>query len=211
MAAKLIDAGTKGWCAVESDMTAVFGPRAMTSLTQHYSTLVDIRTVQCVGGSSVPALLALCPNLQTMVSTDNISAETKQISTNPAVEFIDWDPITISLRPWACEPCLKTLVIRITDIPLKENEAYHGHRKHLHTGVYTRLACLTQLEELSLGHLIVGRRDTRNIPFSLTVDSGLAKLAGLKKMRILRTDGLKHDMSRTDLEWIRQHWPNWRR
>ncbi|KAF9372390.1 hypothetical protein CPC16_002453 [Podila verticillata] len=208
-AAKLIDAGTKGWRVVESDMDVVFGPRAMTSLTQHYSTLVEIRIVQCVGGSSVPDLLALCPNLQTMVSSDTRSIETEQISTNPALNFIDWDPITNSLRPWACESCLKTLVMRITDIPLQENEAYPGQRENLHTGVYSRLARLTQLEELSLGHPLVGRLHARHIPFSLTVASGLAKLAGLKKMRILRTDGLNHDMSKKDLEWILQNWPNW--
>lgn len=207
-AAKLIDAGTKGWRVVESDMTVVFGPKAMTSLIQHYSTLMKIRIVQRVGGSSVTALLALCPNLQILISTDTISTETKGISTNPVINFIDRDPITLSLRPWACEPCLKTLVIRITDIPLEMEEAYRGQRMDLHTGVYTRLARLTQLEELSLGHRIESRRYATPIPFSLTVSSGLAKLAGLKKMRKLRIDGLEHDMSRTDLDWISQHWPN---
>ncbi|KAG0013849.1 hypothetical protein BGZ81_000803 [Podila clonocystis] len=209
-AARLIDAGTKGWRVVKSDAHTIFGPLAMTSLIQHYSTLVEVKIVQCVGGSSVITLLQLCPNLQSLVSSDAESSEIEDLPGNPVLDFIDRNPINNSLRPWMCESRLKKLKLRITDVPLEEEEDYPGQRKDIHVGVYARLARLTQLEVLSLGYKPTGQdvEDVEDIPFSITVDSGLGSLAGLKNMRKLMLDGLDHDMGSKDFEWISKHWPN---
>ncbi|KAG0018428.1 hypothetical protein BGZ82_000448 [Podila clonocystis] len=206
-AARLIDAGTKGWRVVKSDAHTIFGPLSMTSLIQHYSTLVEVKIVQCVGGSSVITLLQLCPYLQSLVSSDAESSETEDLSGNPVLDFIDRDPINNSLRPWMCESRLNKLKLRITDVPLEEDEDYPGQRKDIHAGVYARLARLTQLEVLSLGYQPIGQ-DVEDIPFSITVDSGLGSLAGLKNMKKLKLDGLDHNMGSKDFEWISKHWPN---
>ncbi|KAG0312061.1 hypothetical protein BGZ97_011466 [Linnemannia gamsii] len=154
-----------------------------------------------------------------------------------AVDFIDADPVSNTFKPWACESTLKIFRAKISGIPrpdikitfgghdLEEGmvleEVYHGQSQDIQSRVYDRLARLTRLENLELGN---EDRDLKSEIFyddycegderfqqyeclSMTLESGLWRLEGLKDLRVLSVVRMEERIGDDEKQWMKQHWP----
>lgn len=211
--AKILSAGTRGWTAVHFDVNAVVGPAALSALARHYSTLEDLCFVQNVDSNVLIPILVACPNLRELVTIASEAILPVVLPEITAVRFIDQDPWTYSLRPWACEGTLKKLKVRITEVPPVVGALPTIQRK-----VYERLARLENLEVLWLGHqpqVVLGEHSLDDAPFQqetcldMTLASGLGKLGQLKNLSELNLSGMEHDLEdEVEAEWMAKHWPN---
>jgi hypothetical protein len=149
-----------------------------------------------------------------------------------AQDFIHLDSFTSSLTPWPCESTLKVLRARISGILRPgvtkiAQEQYSGQRINLQRQVYGRLARFTNLERLELGHEGVsydyqfpfqpspgeevrGECDDHVDCLDMSLDSGLAMLEGLTKLRELSIQRMATSIGVEEVKWMIRHWPNWR-
>ncbi|KAF9126187.1 hypothetical protein BGW39_006820 [Mortierella sp. 14UC] len=112
---------------------------------------------------------------------------------------------------------------------LKKNQARQQQQHHQ---VYDQLACLTKLRTLDIGHeyrnvslsqekappvkLVDGQEYIRyqDNPISNTLElslvSGLARLATLRRLQVFGFDGVDHRIGRAELGWVAETWPRLR-
>ncbi|KAF9342218.1 hypothetical protein BGX26_008044, partial [Mortierella sp. AD094] len=121
---------------------------------------------------------------------------------------------------------LKVLKLQITDIPRPDikdrdgavQEKYPGHGRQIQNQVYERLARLVNLETLWLGHypecLCYKRRkvllERQRGCLEMSLESGLAKLEGLKALRELGVAYMETRIRPMDVRWMSEHWPSLR-
>jgi len=212
--AALLSGSRKGWKVVR--LRSEFGTTTIDALSKHSSTLMLLDIWKCDGTLSedLARMLSSCANLHALVST-NFDAEDSSVCAEIDFKaFIDLDPDTGAPKPWKCEAFLKELKVIITGIPRPDmegedavEEAYPGEGRETQGRVYDRLARFTNLKTLWLG-------DDESIYYiwslEMSLESGLGKLSGLKKLRevsVLRTEtriGLE------EAQWMTANWPRLR-
>ncbi|KAK5816989.1 hypothetical protein F5H01DRAFT_342172 [Linnemannia elongata] len=147
-----------------------------------------------------------------------------------ATDFIDLNPTSDTLNPWACESTLKVFCARIARIPRPgvtkvAREEYPGQRNDIQQRVYERLARFTNLERLALGHQsprgnrsswiidlppdeeLLGDYNEHADCLDMTLASGLGRLAGLKKIRKVCVMAMQTSIGIEELKWMGEHWP----
>ncbi|KAK3811049.1 MAG: hypothetical protein J3Q66DRAFT_350858 [Benniella sp.] len=204
--ATLLSGSSKGWRRVTLQYMARSGTAITGALEKHFPTLETLEFCDDTQDDSwyknTVHFLSSCPRLQSFVNNDRHS--TLDINV-----FTDRDPDTGSLRPWKCEGTLKVLQLYIT-IPRTmelQDEARSGQGKGIQDGLYDRLARLTQLEVLFLRYHVYG---TDNEKLEMTLERGLHKLSGLKKMEELYITGLSSKMGIQEFQWMVENWPRLR-
>ncbi|KAG0335171.1 hypothetical protein BG000_007747 [Podila horticola] len=243
--ARLLEAGPR-FNSIYLDMSARAKRATLRALPLHYSTLTEF-TIEISTGtdSALIKILALCPNLRKLVTIQHgeyafinkfMPHAGHQIF--PEVDanvFADLHPRTKAYRPWACESTLETLQIKICGIPWSGDEgdsisceedqdsmpSEHDHGTAiLQRQVYGRLARLTNLKTLWLGHdpmvadqygLYGGcHGDVQKECLEMTLPSGLAVLGTLKKLKHLNVQALFHYRNKSGAEevnWMFDNWP----
>ncbi|KAG0216616.1 hypothetical protein BGX31_000544 [Mortierella sp. GBA43] len=128
----LLSVRHQGWKVIEIGYTARFGSKARQALAKHFPTL----QVLAVDGSrdftskDLIWVLSSCPRLRILNVIDEDQYVRDTFIRFGAREFIDMDPFTGALNPWACESSLKELRVRITGIPrpdLQDNIAIEAY------------------------------------------------------------------------------------
>ncbi|KAG0230745.1 hypothetical protein BGX31_005722, partial [Mortierella sp. GBA43] len=214
----LIAGSRKGWRIVNGWGDVEFGKGAMRALERHHSTLEELSIEECSPGLSVEIVqtLSSCPRLRSL-STVNPYYRGNSCLFMDANVFADYDTSTGLFKTWACESTLRILKVRFTNIPRPDlgpryvQETYPGQGRELQDQVYERLARLTNLEILQLGHcqprdgMTTERADYGCLEMSL--ESGLGKLSKLKSLRDLCVTSLKTRIGVKEAQWMAEHWP----
>ncbi|KAH7053556.1 hypothetical protein BKA57DRAFT_453970 [Linnemannia elongata] len=145
---------------------------AVEAIIQHCPTLEKLSLKKAHGLSSkhMQQILSSSPRLKAFITLIDADEKPPGIETSRilALDFIDTDSSSDSLRPWACESTLTILRAKILGIPrpdiiktysgqpLEEGmvlpEVYVGQGQDIERRVYERLARFTRLERLELGH-----------------------------------------------------------
>ncbi|KAK3844365.1 MAG: hypothetical protein J3R72DRAFT_505211 [Linnemannia gamsii] len=136
-------------------------------------------------------ILSNCSRLRSFVTLVEVSPlEWGREGTHILAEdFIDADPSSGSLKPWACEATLQVFRAKISGIPRPDitytfhgypqlrrtrnlvlQEAYQGQSQEIQGRVYERLARLTRLERLDLGYEDLSFKKTRRGLFCILSD-----------------------------------------
>ncbi|KAF9146656.1 hypothetical protein BGX30_011848 [Mortierella sp. GBA39] len=169
--ADMISACRAGWKVVD---IPTLDTAAAEALVKHCHTLEELELKRSASLTSLQMqkILSTSPRLTTFVTMHDTSHDfeidwfASAVTKFSVQDFIDLDPNTKTLKPWACESTLKVFAAKITGIPRPDiTQAYHGHPRQgglqeTHPGqcqelqrrVYERLARFTHLEELELGH-----------------------------------------------------------
>lgn len=210
---RILSACKRGWTVVHFDVNAVVGPSTLSALAHHYSTLEELCFVQNVDSNALIPILVACPNLRELVTIEDEAILPIVLPEISAERFIDQDPWTCTLRPWACERTLKKLKVRITEVPPVVGALPTVQRK-----VFERLARLENLEALWLGHqpqIVIEDNSFDDALFQqdmclkMTLASGLGKLDRLKNLTELSLSGMEHGLEdKAEAEWMAKHWPN---
>ncbi|KAG0036982.1 hypothetical protein BGZ82_003344 [Podila clonocystis] len=190
--ARLLSAG-HDYTSIYLDISARAGLVTVQAIPQHYSTLTEFTMEIGTGDDSfLVDIMVFSPNLSKLVTIKNSD--------------------TIAYRPWACEESLETLQIKIDGIPFMGDEKLPMHHK-----VYGRLARLTNLQVLWLGHTPTIRDgesaggetegDVQEECLQMTLESGLAALGTLTKLRQLNLFDVYHDIGVADIRWMVESWP----
>jgi hypothetical protein len=167
----------------------------------------------------VVQVLSRNPDLHTLAIMENDCPWNSRNLTLDAQTFADVDPVTGGIRPWACESSLKVFKAMITGIPRpdlqrdgmlqkKYPENYPGEGRDMQTRVYDRLARLTHLEELCLGPEYEPWNQFECLEMSL--ESGLHKLAGLKRLKELKVLSIRTRIGVKEVQWMIEQWPELR-
>ncbi|KAF9145667.1 hypothetical protein BGX30_007505 [Mortierella sp. GBA39] len=108
--------------------------------------------------------------------------------------------------PWVCLG-LKTLHVIMAGDP--QNVWLNRSLQHR---LFHQLGRLSQLQQLSLGHCVLWMYENGYSHHGLdfTLDAGLAKLSGLKKLEELNLEGIYQRMGEKDVEWMLENWPRLR-
>ncbi|KAI8352303.1 hypothetical protein B0O80DRAFT_85469 [Mortierella sp. GBAus27b] len=212
--ALLLGVSAKGWKVVKLKNTRKFGKDAMSVLEQHFSTLEEFhvkRARSCPSAEDLVHLLSSCPNLHTFILEEN------QFD---AQSFIDKNPVTGLLNTWACESSLKVLEFQLGGTQSQdifsgngnENDINPRQGREVESLVFDRLARLANLEILSLGTSPrMGSRLCRGIDeCELSLESGLDKLSGLKKLKEFSVLEIKARIGVQEVQWMVEHWPRLR-
>ncbi|KAK3811017.1 MAG: hypothetical protein J3Q66DRAFT_350790 [Benniella sp.] len=201
-----------GWKMVRLGARAAFGKEIIDALGQHFSSLAILDMTGYVGasGNDVVQVLRSCTNLQALVINDVQYDWSTSLDANV---FMDVDSDTGSIKPWACERSLKVLKLEVIGIPrpdLKRNrddEEYPGQGREIQGRVYDRLARLTNLERLRLGR---DSYDGNPQCLEMSLESGLDKLSGLKRLNELSVKRMATRIGVKEVQWIAEHWPRMR-
>lgn len=137
----------------------------------------------------------------------------------------------ITYKPWSCEESLRVLRTGIASVimgndrpwrgpltpkpaPTQPGEGPFDHLSGLEYPAcfdwfYNHLARLTNLRELCLVSVKdpfpYSRNETRELQF--TVEEGLGRLEGLKRLEILDVEHLRHRIGVVEMQWMVKHWP----
>ncbi|KAF9371385.1 hypothetical protein CPB97_002003 [Podila verticillata] len=222
----LLAAGTKGWKTVDCGARANVGPYSIAALLQHASTLEELSVVQSHFTTGIIRVLKSCPRLRKLVTIDNECYNNGLFPVVIASELIDWNPEVEAIRPWLCKATLETLALKI-HVPEQGTPANGGHLvddpQHVlatQQRVCERLGEFTNLRILQLGHqaqvnqlLRKGGFRAVTIPrqgkcLSLTLETGLEMLCGLKTLEELHIPNMDHLVAEgQEVEWMVEHWP----
>ncbi|KAF9291874.1 hypothetical protein BGZ74_000306 [Mortierella antarctica] len=216
---ELLKAGPR-FKSIYLDMSARAGPATILALPCHYSTLTEFTMeIGTSDDSFLVQVLAFSPNLRKFITIQNGQYPIGDSSHFPKVDaevFADMDPRTKTYLSWACEATLEILHLKIVDIPAKYDD-HDKVRSQLQKQVYGRLARLTKLQVLQLGHEIehtdeIGHTsgvvgDPQEECLDLTLESGLGALSTLKKLRQLNVECVYHHMDDEDFKWMVDNWP----
>ncbi|KFH68081.1 hypothetical protein MVEG_06811 [Podila verticillata NRRL 6337] len=112
----IIAAGTKGWRAVHCGFTAEIGPEAFEALLQHASTLEEFSVVRVQDRTGIIRIFKSCSRLRKLITLDDGDHGSGNFPEVQSADFIDWDPVLKTVRPWPCKTTLETLAIKITDM-----------------------------------------------------------------------------------------------
>ncbi|KAF9547310.1 hypothetical protein EC957_008659 [Mortierella hygrophila] len=165
----MLAASHTGWRSIAIPR---IGPLAVQASIQYCSTLEELDLTMAYGLTSrdIQRVLSSSHRLVTFVTLEcdyHDSYSAKETTHIMATDFIDADPSSNSLKPWACELSLKVFRAKISGIPRPDIvRTFHGHPiknsmvlQEAHSGqsqeilhrVYERLGKLTRLERLELG------------------------------------------------------------
>jgi hypothetical protein len=175
------------------------------ALMKHCPTLEKLEIHKCDGFTinDTVEVLATSPNLRTLIDLDY----SEWNCVDPKV-FVDADPETHSLVPWACESSLKELRIMIPSIlgpgVAKAMEKYSSQRLEIQGRMYDRIARLQNLETLWLG--CPGSKNRKD-SLEMSLESGLDKLSGLKKLQVLNVSNLFVKIDVQEIQWMTEQWP----
>ncbi|KAF9297978.1 hypothetical protein BGZ88_008444 [Linnemannia elongata] len=169
--ADMISACRAGWRLV---IIPTLDTAAAEALVMHCPTLERLELKRSAGLTSLQMqqILSTSPRLTIFDTMYDNGVEMEGDWIPPVVtkfavqDFIDLDPNTKILKPWACEFTLKVFAAKLTGIPrpdITENflglprqrklqETHPGQSQELQGRVYERFARFTHLEELKLGH-----------------------------------------------------------
>ncbi|KAI9235586.1 MAG: hypothetical protein BYD32DRAFT_453113 [Podila humilis] len=221
------------------DISARPKPPSIQSLYRHYSTLTEFTLEISTGvDSCLVQILAFCPNLRKLVAIQYgeyafinsfmSHAEHKIFPDVDAKVFADLDRATKTYHPWACESTLETLQIKISGIPWydhdNDDEGSVSRENNedtypLQRLVYGRLARLTKLKTLWLGHMPLVAQEWSPYPvledsqrecLEMTLASGLAALGTLQKLKHVNLQGMffyKARFGAGEMQWMVDHWP----
>ncbi|KFH62860.1 hypothetical protein MVEG_11385 [Podila verticillata NRRL 6337] len=208
----------QGYKHIYLDMSARAGRLTAQYLPRHYTTLTEFTMeIGTSDDSFLVDILAFSPNLRKLMTIQDGWYPINDNSHFPKLKaevFADLDPTSTRIyRPWECEATLEILLVKIVEIPLGDAEdGFCVHRL-----VYRRLARLTKLQSLWLGHeptyvdktggcssIVVG--DVQADCLKMTLQSGLELLRTLKRMRHLCVEYLHHDMRAEEYMWILRNW-----
>ncbi|KAK3811047.1 MAG: hypothetical protein J3Q66DRAFT_404433 [Benniella sp.] len=214
----LLSGSTRGWKRVRLGSGAEFRGEAMDALKKHLSTLeiLELSGYYVHSSDDIVHVLRYCTLLQSFTIIDEPSRLDAEV-------FIDLDSDTGSLKPWGCEATLKELKVRITGIPSPARkvdclfeeayvdslfeEVYTGQGLEMQAQLYDRLARLVNLETLWLGDEC-NEVDIEYLEMSL--ESGLHKLSGLKRLKELCVKGLCTKIGLKEVQWMVKNWPRLR-
>lgn len=222
--AGLLSGSRKGWMTVRVKRTAQFREKAMQALTDHLPTLRKLVVDGCddFAGSHLVRVLSSSPNLHTLVAIDDGLYPVGEFSRVEAGTFIDRDSDTNSLKTWACEASLKVLKVKITSIPRPDldkaedvKETYPGEGRKIQKQVYDRIARLSNLETLWLGHTpsfrYVWRRSRQQEDqyncMAMSLESGLHELSRLVDLTELNVSNMKTRIGVKEVQWMTEYWP----
>ncbi|KAF9304443.1 hypothetical protein BGZ74_001525 [Mortierella antarctica] len=227
MISSTLAAGTRGWNAVHFCSTARVGSRTFDTLLQHASTLKEMSVVRVDGPTGIARVLRSCPELRQLVTIGNGwrgGGPTLEVS---AAEFIDWDPELRTVRPWPCATKLERLAVQVTGLPQLKPQAAEKQLPdvryyfEIHQRMCERLGQFTNLRVLQLGwspYSIPSKLafwDTleETAPskqyacVNLTLETGLVKLAGLKRLEELHIINMDHQVMEEEVVWMAEQWP----
>ncbi|KAG0372029.1 hypothetical protein BGX24_000845 [Mortierella sp. AD032] len=195
-----------------------FGGGATDALLLHASTLEVVRLDMMPGMSSkdIQQLLSSAPNLREF----DIAGDQRDIE----YEGLFLDARDMISSEWVCTK-LEIFACRIGGIPRPDitgdingkpaskylKSGTIEESMELHRGVYSQLARLTRLREVTLGLRIKaawGQGGTNeryrlyDCP-AMSLASGMGVLRGLKELETVCLD----DMEDEDKEWVKEHWP----
>jgi hypothetical protein len=230
--AALLSGSRTGWRQVTIRRSAIFHRATMDVLVMHHSTLEKLDLDGTTNGASIDLvqLLRSGSRLRMVAHTDwqfTFQSGYPSTGTYPFIDakaFIDRDPITGTLRRWECEASLESFTVSIAGIPRPDLgtpsilETYPGQGRDIQCQAHDRLARLTSLKELWLGHQYYRGSWTEEDEDEIHVDclemsleSGLHRLAGLKALETLSVSGMKTRIGLAEVQWMVEHWPKLRR
>jgi len=200
--ATLLSASKKGWKSVRLGTDGRSEREVMEALEKHFPTLESfgVSDLRSFPSEDAVHLLRSCPHLQTYINS-------RTYKTLDIMVFTDRDPNAGSLRPWKCERTLKELRVFLSNLPRTmefPEEAWFIQRSEIQHGIYDRLARLTQLEVFQLGGYIDWMGDEY---LEMTLESGLHKLAGLKKLKELYIGITCAKIGIKEVQWMVKNWP----
>ncbi|KAK3811055.1 MAG: hypothetical protein J3Q66DRAFT_350865 [Benniella sp.] len=201
--ATLLSGSRDGWRVVRACPSARFDREAMGALFKHSGTLEEL----CLEGNctatsrDIVQVLRSCPNLHTLIYMESSYRWSSASSLVDGRVFIDLDPDTGSFKPWECENFLRVLKIRIDGISRQDEKgcANHDERHKIQGLVYDRLARLVSLEVLWIGG-----------ESSMSLESGLDRLSGLRKLKELYVITFDRKIGVKEVQWMTEHWPRLR-
>jgi hypothetical protein len=213
--ATLLGGSCTGWRVVKLKSSSKPGRLSMDALTKHFSTLevlvVDGIEEDLIDVVQVPRS---CAELHTLAYIDTYYCGMNGCSKIDAKLFVDQDLGTGILKPWKCEASLKVLKVMVVGIPRPDlegddviKETYPGEGREIQGQVYDRLARLTNLETLWFGDTC-GSAGVKSPEMSL--ESGLGKLSGLKKLKELNVVGFLTRIGVEEVQWMVENWPKLR-
>ncbi|KAK3810891.1 MAG: hypothetical protein J3Q66DRAFT_414039 [Benniella sp.] len=230
--ATFLGGSRKGWKAVRLKSKTCFQSHSMKILEKHSPTLevfeVGVSDTQ-YGPSNEHLLQVLnsCPKLHTFMDNDQDYYIKHVHDRLFHSAFIDKDPVTGVFKTWACESSLRVLKVCVANIPrpdmtdtadvtgtMNVQERYPGQGREIQGYVYDRIARLVNLETLWLGHRsyvgpgspYYGTKD-QIYCLEMSLESGLHKLAGLRKLEELSVSGMKTRIGVKEVQWMVEHWP----
>lgn len=215
MMAHILSGSNKGWRMAKFQSGARIGKATIEALKKHFSTLeiLDMAGSNGVTGDHLVQVLGSCTRLHMLSNMYRFHNASHHPTIN-AKAFIDADPGSGALKPWSCEKTLKHFGIVITGIPrpdLKRGdtvaEEYPGQSQEIHGQVYDRLARLTNLETLWIG---IECSWFQSDCLVMSLESGLEKLSGLKKMKVLDVRSMYTRIGVKEVQWMTEHWPRLR-
>ncbi|KAK3810942.1 MAG: hypothetical protein J3Q66DRAFT_350563 [Benniella sp.] len=215
----LLSSSRRGWKEVRLHCRCESLPTTPTAhLMNHRLTLQRLVLVGYCGvtDSDKVQLLACCPHLYDFTDVQTWGHQDEVPFGFNAHSFIDLDPDTGSLKRWECETSLKVLKVIIKDIPRPDlvmsdiDEAYPGQGRDIQNQVYDRLARFTNLEILSLSLRVKFMNDAVPNCLEMSLESGLDKISGLKKLKLLDVSGMETNIGEPEARWMTEQWPKLR-
>ncbi|KAF9353365.1 hypothetical protein BGX34_011625 [Mortierella sp. NVP85] len=214
----LLSASRRGWKAVEFMNNIRISGATQDALKKHFSTL-EVLHVSDSGSQAIETpymveVLSACPNLRVLIDHAIGNYFDEDWRRFRAQVFADQDPETGLLRTWACESSLKVLKIKIVvDLDEGGREEVFAVQRGAQGLVYDRLARLTNLEILWLGNWPYGADSPTNHQrdcLEMSLESGLHKLASLRKLEELSVSGTRTRIGVEEVQWMTEHWPRLR-
>lgn len=205
------------WVDIDLDGRDEVGPLTVAALLVRCDQLRHLSIAACPGISSadICTILGRCGNLESLIAIDwDLPGPTRHphVLGTDMIEF-----------EWACRASLKWWSCIITvPRPDDNDKEEHGstnsdmiESRRIQRLVYRKLAELTGLRALRLGHVDDGSEDVNDSWYQsqcleMTLESGLDELAGLKEMEKLDVSYTKHRIGIRELEWMAERWPNLR-
>ncbi|KAF9350337.1 hypothetical protein BGX34_001275 [Mortierella sp. NVP85] len=215
----LLASSRHGWKEVRMEFLRAFEASTKEVLMRHCSTVERLELIRCscIMDNQKIQILASNPKLCDFIDLRPGGNWTDWTWCFRASTFIDQDPSTGSLREWSSESSIKTLKIKITDIPRPDihplgksvvEETYPGQGREIQGRVYDRLSRLTNLETLWLG----GESSKWILRgcLEMSMDSGLHRLSGLKSLKELNVSFMRTRIGVKEVQWMTEQWPKLR-
>ncbi|KAG0069661.1 hypothetical protein BGZ90_000134 [Linnemannia elongata] len=185
----------------------------MDAMRRHFGTLQDLEFGQASLSSSSASSSSAAATSMVVEATQNSGAggehqhgsHQEQLGEDDGEQQQQQENMTKD-APWVCLG-LKTLHVIMTGDP--QNVWLNRSLQHR---LFHQLGRLSQLQHLSLGHCILWMYENGYSHHGLdfTLDAGLAKLSGLKKLEELNLEGIYQRMGERDVEWMLENWPRLR-
>lgn len=215
--ARILASGTKGWKAVHCGSVACVGPQAIAAVLKHAATLEEFSVIRVQVSTDITRILKSSPKLRTFEAIDELEYSNSLELGVSGSDFVDWDEEAKVFRPWSCKDTLETLAIKIINVPHWDYQfTYSGPGGVLdffkiQQKVCERIGTFTNLKALQLAPKSYRSRK-QHACVHLSLDSGLDKLASVKKLEKLHINNMGHRVTQVqEVEWMVEHWPKlWR-